>query len=138
MGRVLAFDFGLVRTGIAATDPLKIIATAVETVPTKELLVWLQNYLQKETVEAFVLGIPLNPGGPENAVMPALGDFKNKLLQRYPGIPLHEIDERFTSRIAGRAILEAGLGKMDRRDKGRVDRLSAVLILQTWMERNSI
>jgi putative Holliday junction resolvase len=136
MGRILAFDFGLVRTGVAATDPLKIIATALETVPTKELLAWLKKYLQSETVEAFVIGIPLNPGGPENPVMPALLDFKSKLSQNYPNIRQYEIDERFTSKIATQTIIQSGIGKMERRDKGRVDRVSAVLILQTWMERN--
>lgn len=134
MGRILAIDYGLKRTGLAVTDPLRIIATALETVPTTGLLDYLKAYCRKEQVDAFVIGIPKTLSNLDSATAPEVRKFIKKLVTEFPTIPIHEVDERFTSSIAQRAMIEGGMKKKDRRVKGNVDKISAVLILQSFLE----
>jgi putative holliday junction resolvase len=134
MGRILAIDYGTSRTGLAVTDPLRIIATALDTVSSNELLAYLKNYTLKETVDEFVVGMPRTLKNEDSATAPRVREFIVKLKEAFPGKPVHEADERFTSSIAQRAMIEGGMKKKDRQVKGNVDKVSAVLILQAFME----
>ncbi len=135
MGRILAIDYGLKRTGLAVTDPNQIIATALETVPTSSLLDYLKTYCAREPVDAFVIGMPKTLNNEDSALAPAIRKFVAVLLGQFPEKPVHEADERFTSSIAQRAMIEGGMKKKDRQVKGNVDKISAVLILQSYMGR---
>ncbi|MFN3839182.1 MAG: Holliday junction resolvase RuvX [Cyclobacteriaceae bacterium] len=135
MSRILAIDYGLKRTGLAVTDPLQIIATALETVPTAKLLYYLKDYCCKEPVAAFVIGMPKTLSNQDSATAPDVRKFIKKLLTEFPSTPIHEVDERFTSSIAQRAMIEGGMKKKDRQIKGNADKISAVLILQSFMEK---
>ncbi len=134
MGRILAIDYGKKRTGIAVTDPLQIIATALDTVDTLTLLNFLKSYTQKETVEAFVIGMPKTLRNEDSETAPLVRKFITELKATFPGKPVHEADERFTSKIAQQTMLTGGMKKKDRQVKGNVDKISAVLILQSFME----
>lgn len=133
--RVLAIDFGLKRTGLAATDPARIIASALDTVPTAELMAYLRKYTAKEAVEGFVVGLPCNLDGTPTDATPHVLRFVAELKAQFPKQWVETTDERFTSVIAQRIMLQSGIGKKARRDKGTVDRISATIILQGWMER---
>ena len=134
MARILAIDYGRKRTGLAVTDPLQIISTALSTVESKVLIPFLKDYLQKEEVEIFVLGMPktLSNEDSENAKYVKL--FSELLKKEFPNIPVVYADERFTSSIAKQTMIDGGMKKKDRRDKSNVDKISATLILQTYME----
>jgi putative Holliday junction resolvase len=136
MGRLLAIDYGKKRTGLAVTDSLRIIATALDTVSTDELLTYLKNYLGRETIDAFVIGMPRTLKNEDSEIAPAVRAFITELHKAFPGKPIHEVDERFTSSMAQRAMIEGGMKKKDRRVKGNADKISAVLILQQFMEMN--
>lgn len=133
MGRILAIDYGTKRVGIAVTDPLKIIASALETVHPKDLLVFLQDYCQQQEVEAFVVGMPVNLDGSDTDNTPHVKGFIKKLGAALPNIPIHQHDERFTSKMALQAMIAGGSTKKDRRDKGNIDKISAAIILQSFM-----
>lgn len=133
MGRILGIDFGLKRTGIAVTDPLKIIASALTTVPTADLTDFLQRYCREEEVEAFVVGLPLHPDGNPAQIAPQVDAFVDKLRRLFPGRPVMRQDERQTSNQAKQIMLQSGLKKQQRRDKSRVDRIAAALILEQYM-----
>ncbi|MCK6616034.1 MAG: Holliday junction resolvase RuvX [Cyclobacteriaceae bacterium] len=133
MGRILAIDYGLKRTGLAVTDPLRIIATALETVATANLLTYLKAYCDKEPVDAFVIGMPKTLSNQDSATAPEVRRFIQTLRTEFPVIPIHQVDERFTSSMAQRAMIEGGMKKKDRRVKGNVDKISAVLMLQAFM-----
>jgi putative Holliday junction resolvase len=133
MGRILAIDYGTKRTGVAVTDPLQIIATALETIPSSELLAFLKNYLSKETVDAFVVGMPKTLMNEDSETAPLVRKFVEQLKSTFPGKPIHLADERFTSSIAKQAMIAGGMKKKDRRVKGNVDKISAVLILQSFL-----
>lgn len=135
MGRIVAIDYGRKRTGLAVTDPLRIIATALETVPTNELLNFLKVYTQKETVDEFVIGMPKTLRNEDSENAPFVREFIVALKASFPGKPVYEADERFTSSIAQRAMIDGGMKKKDRQVKGNVDKISAVLILQAYMEQ---
>lgn len=135
MGRVLAIDYGVKRTGLAVTDPLQIIATPLETVPTQNLLTFLKEYCQKEAVDAFVIGMPKNLKNQDSEIAPVVRKFVVVLESAFSDKPVHQVDERFTSSIAQRAMIEGGMKKKDRQVKGNVDKISATLILQTFLER---
>lgn len=137
MGRILAIDFGTKRIGLAVTDPLKIIASSLATVAAHEAIVWLKNYCSKEEVEAFVVGKPLQMDGTDSESAPATEKFISLLAKSFPKIPIHRVDERLTSRMASHAMVEMGMKKKDRQKKGNIDQISAVLILQSYMEANS-
>lgn len=135
MGRILAIDFGLKRTGLAVTDPLRIIATALETVPTADLVKFLQAYALRETVDEFVVGMPKNLKNEDSEIAPQVRAFVEVLKNTFPGKPVHLADERFTSKLAMRAMIEGGMKKKQRREKGNVDKISATIILQSFLGR---
>ena len=133
MGRVLAIDYGIKRTGIAVTDPLRIIATPLETVPTKDLLMFLKNYVNREPVDEFVVGMPKTLKNQDSEIAPMVRKFVHILKETFPLKPVTEVDERFTSSMAQRAMIEGGMKKKDRQVKGNVDKISATLILQSFL-----
>lgn len=133
MGRVLAIDYGLKRTGIAVTDPLRIIATALETVPTHTLLTFLKTYLAKETVDEFVIGMPKTLKNLDSEIAPQVRKFVAVLKDTFPEKPVHEVDERFTSSMAQQAMIDGGMKKKDRQIKGNADKISATIILQSFL-----
>lgn len=134
MGRLLAIDFGRKRCGLAVTDTLQIVPGGLATVRTHELLAFLLEYTQREPVERFIVGLPMNLNGAESASMQDLKPFLKRLEKAFPAIPITMVDERFTSTLAQRTIIEAGIGKQRRRtDKGLIDEISAVIILQTYL-----
>ncbi|HMV08235.1 MAG TPA: Holliday junction resolvase RuvX [Cyclobacteriaceae bacterium] len=134
MGRILAIDYGKKRTGLAVTDPLRIIATALETVESRNLLTYLKAYTQKETVDEFVIGMPRTLKNEDSETAPLVRKFIAELNTAFPGKPVHEVDERFTSSIAQQTMITGGMKKKDRQVKGNVDKISAVIILQSFME----
>lgn len=133
--RILAIDYGTKRTGLAVTDPARIIASALDTVPTAELMAYLRKYTAKEAVEGFVVGLPCNLDGTPTDATPHVVRFVAELRKTFPKHWVETTDERFTSTLAQRTMLQSGIGKKARRDKGTLDRISATLILQGWMER---
>ena len=138
MGRILAIDYGKKRTGLAATDPAQIIANGLCTVDTSRLWDFLTDYVGREPVDAIVIGMPIQMNGQVSDNQRNILPFINRWRQSYPAIPLIEYDERFTSVMAHRTMLEAGLGKMARRNKALVDEISATIILQSYMESKRI
>jgi putative holliday junction resolvase len=135
MGRVMAIDYGLKRTGLAVTDSLRIIATPLETVPSSGLLDFLKKYLARETVDEFVVGMPKTLKNEDSEIAPAVRKFVEELKAVFPDRPVHLADERFTSSMAMKAMIEGGMKKKDRRVKGNVDKISATIILQSFMEQ---
>ena len=134
MGRVLSVDYGVRRTGLAVTDPLKIIAGGLTTVETPQLMKFLQDYLKKESVERFVVGLTKQTNGRDSDNLPRVREFVSKLSKSFPGIPIDMWDERYTSVLAHQAMLQSGIGKKARQNKALVDEISATIILQGWME----
>lgn len=132
--RLLAIDYGSKRTGLAVTDPLQIIATALETVRTHLLLDYLKKYVENEEVEAIVIGMPRRLDSSDTHNTQAVRIFIKKLEATFPGIPVHPHDERFTSSIALQAMIAGGSKKSERQEKGNLDKVSAVVILQSFME----
>jgi putative Holliday junction resolvase len=132
--RLLAIDYGSKRTGLAVTDPLQIIATALETVRTHLLLDYLKKYLEREEVEAIVIGMPRRLDSSDTHNTQAVRTFIKKLEFTFPNIPIHPHDERFTSSIALQAMIAGGSKKSERQEKGNLDKVSAVVILQSFME----
>jgi putative Holliday junction resolvase len=130
----MAIDFGMKRTGIAVTDNLKMIATSLETLPTKETISFLKNYFQKEEVEVIVIGKPVNLDNTEQEIEKNIQGFIVDLKKNFPEKNIERMDERFTSKIAKQTILDSGIGKMKRRNKSLVDKVSATLILQSYLE----
>lgn len=133
MGRIMAVDYGRKRVGLAVTDPLKIIATGLDTVHSSEVLDYIGRYVQREAVELFVVGFPRNLDYSDSELMPEVRAFAGKLEKRF-GLPVVPVDERFTSKIALRTMIDAGMKKSERRKKENTDRLSAVIILQSYLE----
>lgn len=134
MGRILAIDYGTKRTGIAVSDPLRLIAGGLETVPTKELERWLADYCAREEVTTIVLGKPAQMDGTPSDTWRFIEPLAARLRRAYPDKEVTFYDERFTSVMAHRAMLESGIGRMARRDKALVDKISATIILQGYME----
>ncbi|MDR0510175.1 MAG: Holliday junction resolvase RuvX [Rikenellaceae bacterium] len=134
MGRILAIDYGARRTGIAVSDPLRIIAGGLETVPTHTLMQWLRSYMATNEVDTIVVGKPVRMDGSPSESMALVEPFFRALLREFPAAKVVWHDERFTSVMAQRAIREAGVPKMKRRDKALVDKVSATIILQSYME----
>ncbi len=134
MGRILAIDYGLKRIGLAATDSLKILASPITTVDSKDIYEFLDNYFQKEDVEEIVIGKPVKlDGTPTNNTQP-VEKFVARLKKRFPSYPVVLHDERLTSKMALDAMIAAGTKKNDRRQKGNIDKLSAVIILESYLE----
>lgn len=130
----MAIDYGTKRIGIAITDPLKIFASPLETVKSMEFDTFLENYLGKEDVEAFVVGYPVQMNNTPSDSVKHINPFIKKLRNKYPDKPVHLADERFTSKMAMRTMLEGGVKKKDRQDKSLVDRISASIILQSFLD----
>jgi putative Holliday junction resolvase len=137
VGRILAIDYGVKRCGIAVTDPLQIIAGGLATVETVRIMDFLTSYATREIIDAIVVGYPLNLDGSATHATPLVERFCSKVQKALPGIAIHREDERFTSKMATQAMLEGGLKKMARRDKAMVDKTSAVIILQSYMEKEN-
>lgn len=133
MGRVLSIDYGLKRTGIAVSDPLRIIATPLETVLTHTLLKFLKDYTQHEPVDEFVIGMPRTLTNKDSEIAPQVRKFIVELKAAFPVKPVHEVDERFTSKMAKQAMIEGGMKRKDRQIKGNADKISATIILQSFL-----
>lgn len=132
--RVLAIDYGKKRTGLAVTDPAKLIAGGLATVDTNSLYTFLEDYIKKENVERIVIGKPTQPNGQPSENLQRVQQFFNRWKKAHPEIPIEYYDERFTSVLAHQAIIAGGIGKKKRReDKGLVDKVSAVIILEDWL-----
>ncbi len=138
MGRILAIDYGTRRTGIAVSDPLRIIAGALATVETKQLEKFLADYFSKNDVDTIVLGKPVQMNGSPSETMRYIEPLAARLRRSYPDKDVVLYDERFTSVLAHRTMIESGMGRMARRDKAVVDRISAAIILQSYMESISM
>lgn len=129
----MAVDYGRKRTGLAVTDPLQIIATALDTVETVKLLEYLKQYFQKEKVDEMVIGMPKRLDNTDSETAPFVRQMISKINLAFPDLPVKCVDERFTTKIALRAMIDGGMKKKDRRDKQNVDKISATLILQTYL-----
>lgn len=134
MSRVLAIDYGRKRTGLAVTDTMQIIANGLKTVATHELLDFIIDYISKEPVEKIVIGKPKQMNNEESESMKYIEPFVRTLKKRLPNMLIEFVDERFTSVLAHRTMLEAGLKKKDRQNKALVDEISATIILQSYLE----
>ena len=134
MGRIVALDIGRKRTGIAATDPLQLIANGVATVPTHQVAEYLAEYTRHEAVELLVIGQPVDMHNEASEATRFIEPIVNRIVKLLPELQIVRHDERFTSLLAHRAMLEGGLGRMQRRDKALVDKISATIILQSYMQ----
>ncbi len=135
MNRSIGIDFGSARVGVAMSDPLGIFASPIETVPTTNIIDYLQKLALSETIERFVVGYPLNLNGQPAQAAPSVDKFLEKLKKAFPQIPVILEDERFTSVLAHRAMIDGGMKKSDRRDKNSVDKISAAIILQSYLDK---
>jgi putative Holliday junction resolvase len=134
MARILSIDYGSKRTGLAVTDPLQIIATALDTVPTHQLMEYLKKYLQQEPVELFVVGEPKRLDNTPAQSGPMVQQFAKLLAKQFPEIPIKMYDERFTSKMAFQSMIDSGMKKSERQKKENIDKISAVIILQSYLE----
>ena len=135
-GRILSIDYGGKRTGLAVTDPLKIIATALTTVETPRLIPFLKDYFGKEVVELVIIGMPVNWDDTATHATPLVQTFIKEFKKSFPSIPIKEVDERFTSKLASQAMLQMGMKKKQRRDKAMVDQIAATIMLQEYLQHN--
>jgi putative holliday junction resolvase len=138
MGRIMAIDYGTKRVGIAVTDPNKIIATALDTVHSKDIIEYLKKYFSLNEVELVVVGEPRQMNNTASEVTPQVEQFVKAVKKAFPEMSIARFDERFTSKMAEQAILMSGIKKMERRNKSLVDQTSAVIILQSYMNANQI
>ena len=134
MARILCIDYGKKRTGIAVTDPLKIIASALKTVESKELIGFLKEYIAHESVEMILVGEPRNLDHSDTDATASVRDLLSKLVSLFPSIPVKTIDERFTSKLASRAMRDMGMKKKQRQKKELVDQIAATIMLQEYLE----
>jgi putative Holliday junction resolvase len=135
MKRLVGIDYGKKRVGVAVSDPLMIFASPLETVPTANIINYLKTYTSKEEVEKFVVGYPINMDNRPSEAAQYVDIFLKQLKKAFPQIPVELEDERFTSVLAFQSLIDSGVKKMDRRDKSAVDKVSAALILQTYIDR---
>lgn len=133
MARVIAIDYGLKRTGIAVTDPLKIIATGLTTIDSPSLIRFLKEYFTKEEVELLIIGEPRNWDDSPTHATPLVHAIVKKLKKEFPKLPVKMVDERYTSKMASQAMIDMGMKKMQRRNKALVDEIAATIILQEWL-----
>ena len=133
MSRILSIDYGLKRTGLAVTDPLKIIATGLTTVDSKELISFLKNYFSKEQVELIIIGEPKNMDDTDTHATPFVKKCIKDLQKNFPDIPIKKVDERFTSKMASQAMIEMGMKKKQRRNKRLIDEIAATILLQEYL-----
>ena len=135
MNRIIGIDYGRKRTGLAASDPLMVFASALDTVHSANIIEYLQKYSQNETIIRFVVGYPMNLDNTPSEAARDVDAFLNLLKKKFPDIPITKEDERFTSVLAHRAMIDGGMKKMARREKAAVDKISAAIILQTYLDR---
>ena len=136
MSRIIGIDYGRKRTGIAVTDPLQMIAGGLETVASCEAEKWLERYIAGEAVERIVVGCPTMLDGTESDTMTRyVQPFINRMKKTFPNITIDTLDERYTSKLAVRAMIDGGMKKKDRRNKANIDKLSATILLQGYLER---
>ncbi len=133
MARILSIDYGQKRTGLAVTDPLQIIAGGLATVSTSGLFDWLKDYLSKESVERIIIGEPKQTNGQPSENLARVQQFVNRWKKAFPEVPIEYYDERFTSVLAHQAMIDGGLKKKARQDKGLVDEISATIILEDYL-----
>ena len=138
MDRIIGIDYGRKREGVAVSDPLGIFASALETVPAAKIVEYLKNYTSKEKVGRFVVGYPMNLNNKPAEAAKDVDVFLKVLKKQFPEIPVTLEDERFTSQLAMKAMIAGGVKKSDRREKGSVDKVSAAIILQTFLDRGSM
>ena len=136
MARIICIDYGGKRTGLAVTDPLQIIATALATIESKELIPYLKNYFQQERVELILIGEPLNLDDSATHATPLVHQAIQSLKKNFPQIPIQTVDERYTSKMASQAMVQMGMKKKDRQIKGNVDQIAATIMLQEYMQHN--
>jgi putative Holliday junction resolvase len=136
MARIMAIDYGLKRTGLAVTDPLQIIATGLTTVESGQLIPFLKNYFKKEAVELILIGEPKNWDDSDTHATPLVRQIMRRLEKEFPSIPLKPVDERYTSKMASRAMIEMGMKKKQRRNKALVDEIAATILLQEYLGRS--
>lgn len=134
MPRIICIDYGGKRTGLAVTDPLQIIATSLTTIETKDLVPFLKNYFLQESVELILIGEPLNLDDTATHATPLVKAAIARLKKEFPAIPVQTVDERYTSKMASRAMVEMGMKKKDRRVKGNVDQIAATIMLQEYLQ----
>ncbi len=134
MSRILSIDYGRKRTGLAVTDPLKIIATGLTTIESKDLVSFLKNYLSKEVVELIIIGDPKNLDDSDTHATQLVRNIIKELEKNFPSIPVKTVDERFTSKMASRAMIEMGLKKKQRQNKALVDEIAATIMLQEYLK----
>lgn len=135
MNRYVGIDYGRKRVGVAVSDPLGIFASALETVHSAKIIEYLKNYAQNENVVSFVVGYPRNMNGQPSEAAADVDIFLKQLRKAFPDTPIELEDERFTSVLAHRAMIDGGMKKKDRQDKMSVDKISAAIILQSWMDK---
>lgn len=135
MARILAIDCGLKRTGIAVTDPLQIIATGLATIESARLLPFLKDYFAREPVELMLIGEPKNLDDSDTHATQLVREVMARLRSEFPSVPLRPVDERYTSKMASRAMIEMGLKRKQRRNKALIDEIAATIMLQEWLER---
>lgn len=138
MDRIIGIDYGRKRVGVAVSDPLGIFASALETVPAAKIVEYLKNYTSKEKVGRFVVGYPMNLNNKPAEAAKDVDVFLKVLKKQFPDIPVTLEDERFTSQLAMKAMIAGGVRKSDRREKGSVDKVSAAIILQTFLDRGQM
>lgn len=137
MSRILCIDYGAKRTGLAVTDPLKIIARGLTALDTKDLLSFLKKYLKEEEVELILIGEPKNLDDSDTHATPLVNQFMKKLQKEFPSVPVERVDERYTSKMAVQAMLQMGMKKKDRRDKKNTDEIAATIMLQEYLTQIS-
>lgn len=135
MDRIIGIDYGRKRTGLAVSDPLGIFASPLDTVPSANIIEYLRNYAEKERIVRIVIGMPVNMNGAPSEAAADINAFLPALRRAFPGVPVETEDERFTSVLAHRAMIDGGMKASRRRDKKEVDRISASIILQTYLDR---
>jgi len=135
MPRIMAIDYGLKRTGIAVTDPLQIIASGLTTVESPKLIAFLKDYFKKETVELVLVGEPKNWDDSDTHATPLVRELLARLQKEFPAMPLLTVDERYTSKMASRAMIDMGLKKKQRQNKALVDEIAATIMLQEYLEK---
>lgn len=137
MDRIIGIDYGRKRVGVAVSDPLGIFASALETVQTAKIIEYLKKYAENEMVVRFVVGYPMNMDGAPSEAAKDVDVFLKQLAKAFPDVPVTLEDERFTSVLAHRAMIDGGMKAKDRRDKESVDKISAAIILQSYMDKTS-
>ncbi|MBG9377535.1 Holliday junction resolvase RuvX [Panacibacter sp. DH6] len=137
MARILAIDYGAKRTGLAVTDPLKIIAGGLTAVDTKDLFTYLKQYLKEEPVELILVGEPKNWDDSDTHATPLVQAFIKRLQKEFPAVPVQTVDERYTSKMAVQAMVAMGMKKKDRQNKKNIDEIAATIMLQEYLERHT-